>query len=122
MAASATVNQTRSNGRNLRDVPNAVLRDRTLAVGAGKLALEQLPAAPDGTKGVTADNEAGRVGRHNITAARPDLFGQRFGYALIYEVRSESLIDELPLSCEAQPDSGKRSPSGPPESDSDSCE
>src|SRR5690242_12556801 len=83
VATSATVRQTRSNGGDLRDVPPAVLRDWAPAVGARELALEQLPAAPDSAKRVTADNEAGGIGRHSSTAARPDLIDERFGDAFI---------------------------------------
>jgi hypothetical protein len=95
MTTGTTVRETGADGEILGDIPGAIIRERPLAVGAGELALKELPASPDGSEWIPVDEEGRRIRGHQVTPSGADLIEKRFGDSFVEGVGGQGAIDQL---------------------------
>src|SRR5262249_21602937 len=79
VARGAAVDEAGADGEHGADVADAVAGQRSLALGARELPLEELPAAADRPEWVTGDDEGRRARGVDVAAAGADLLVERLG-------------------------------------------
>ena len=95
VAGRAAVGQPGADGLVHLDVSRAVAAQRSVALEARELALEDLAAAPDRARGIARDDVEGRVWRHHVAAARADLLLVRLRDALVGGIRRQCAVRKL---------------------------
>ena len=96
VAAGAAVHQPGADDPIDLGVPEAIARHRALAQRAGELALEDLPAPPDGARRITIDDVQRRARCVGVASSRTDLLREGLGNALVGGIRCGRSIDQLP--------------------------